>query len=200
MILLDAQEILSLLRSTGALLEGHFILTSGRHSDRYVQCALLLQYPNKAALVGRELAGLLARYEPQVVVGPALGGILVAHEVARALNVRGLFAERKEGRMQLRRGFTISPGERVVVVEDVVTTGGSVREVMDVVEACGGRVVAVGALVDRSGGKVSFGVPFVSLLAVEMASYEAASCPLCAAGIPAVKPGSREGEYRNLRG
>lgn len=191
MILLDTQEILNLLRTTGALLEGHFVLTSGRHSDRYIQCALLLQHPDKATLVGRELAGLLARYEPQVVVGPALGGILVAHEVARALNVRGLFAERKEGQMQLRRGFTIAPGERVAVVEDVVTTGGSVREVMELVEACGGRVIAVGALVDRSGGRATFGVPFVSLLAVEMASYEAASCPLCAAGIQAVKPGSR---------
>lgn len=141
--------------------------------------------------MGAALAHRLAAYEPQVVVAPALGGILVAHEVARALHIRALFTERRDRRMELRRGFVIAPGERVAVVEDVVTTGGSVGEVMEVVRACGGEVVAAGALVDRNGRKAAFGVPFVSLLEIEMPSYDPASCPLCAAGIPAIKPGSR---------
>ncbi|MCL6451333.1 MAG: orotate phosphoribosyltransferase [Acetobacteraceae bacterium] len=194
-------QVLDLFRRTGVLQEGHFQLSSGRHSGRYLQCARVLQHPRAAARLGSALARRLKRAlgreapgeRPDLVVGPALGGILVAHEVARALGVRALFCEREGGVMSLRRGFSIGPGERAVVVEDVVTTGGSVEEVLRVVAAAGGRPLAVGALVDRGGGGVRLrgGLPLVALVRLEVESYPPEACPLCAAGVPLEKPGSR---------
>jgi orotate phosphoribosyltransferase len=188
----------SLLRSfeeKGALLQGHFLLSSGLHSPRYLQCARVLMDPPLATRLGAELArrlqGRLGGTAPGAVVAPALGGVLVAHEVARAFGCRGLFSERQEGVMSLRRGFALEPGEGVVVVEDVITTGGSTREVMDAVVRAGARVVAVGSLVDRSGGRLDLGIPRESLLALEVPAYPAEGCPLCAAGSRAEKPGSR---------
>jgi len=175
-----------------ALLEGHFILTSGLHSPRYLQCALVLQHPKPAARLCKALARQIKSLEVETVIGPALGGIVVAYEMARALGARGIFAERKEKLMELRRGFTIRPGERVLLVEDVVTTGGSLKEVRDLVQAAGGRIVAVASLVDRTSGRdPGFGVPFFSLLKIDVPTYEPADCPLCREGLPLVKPGSR---------
>lgn len=179
----------------GALLEGHFLLSSGLHSPRYLQCALVLQQPELAERLCRTLAQRLdATLRPQVVVGPALGGVVVAYELARALGCRGIFAERVDGRMTLRRGFLIEPGERVLLAEDVVTTGRSLKEVLPVVEELGGRSVAVASLVDRTGGKdIGLGLPLVSLLEVDVPTYSADDCPLCREGTPLVKPGSRIG-------
>ncbi|PTX51929.1 orotate phosphoribosyltransferase [Melghirimyces profundicolus] len=177
---------------TGVLKEGHFVLSSGRHSARYMQCAQLLQHPGEAEEAGKAIAGLFREEGVDSVVGPALGGVIIAHETARALRVRCLFAERKEGKMQLRRGFTIQPGERLLLVEDVVTTGGSVREVVDLAETLGARVVGIGSIVDRSGGRASFPVPFRSLFQHTIESYNPADCPLCKQGRPVEKPGSRQ--------
>ncbi|HXK09907.1 MAG TPA: orotate phosphoribosyltransferase [Vicinamibacteria bacterium] len=192
---LDSDSLLRLFAERGALLEGHFLLTSGLHSPRYLQCARVLMDPALAtrlgAALGEGLRPLLGGAAPGAVVAPALGGVLVAHEVARALGCRGLFTERQEGVMSLRRGFTLAEGEPVVVVEDVITTGGSTREVMEAVRARGAKVVAVGSLVDRSGGAVDLGVPRRSLLELEVATYTAEACPLCAAGGKPEKPGSR---------
>jgi orotate phosphoribosyltransferase len=189
------EGLLSLFRERGALLEGHFVLTSGLHSPRYLQCARVLMDPPLATRLGRELAEalrpLLGGAAPVAVVAPALGGVLVAHEVARGLGCLGLFTERQDGAMTLRRGFTLAPGDPVVVVEDVITTGGSTREVMEAVRARGARVLAVGSLVDRSGGAVDLGVPRVSLLSMDVPTYPADACPLCAAGSKPEKPGSR---------
>jgi orotate phosphoribosyltransferase len=189
------EGLLSLFRERGALLEGHFLLTSGLHSPRYLQCARILMDPPLATRLGRELAEglrpLLGGAAPVAVVAPALGGVLVAHEVARGLGCLGLFTERQDGAMTLRRGFTLAPDDPVVVVEDVITTGGSTREVMEAVRARGGRVLAVGSLVDRSAGAVDLGVPRVSLLSLDVPTYPADACPLCAAGSKPEKPGSR---------
>jgi orotate phosphoribosyltransferase len=187
----DGQDIILLFTSTGALLTGHFQLTSGLHSRQYLQCALVLEDPRNAERIGRLLADKFKGVPIDVVVAPAIGGILVAHETARALGVRSLFTEREAGVMTLRRGFTIMPGERVLVVEDVVTTGGSTRETMDAVSRAGGSVVGAGSLVDRSGGEVDLGVPRRALLTLYVPAYEPADCPLCRHGEPAVKPGSR---------
>jgi orotate phosphoribosyltransferase len=192
---LDRDALLRLFEERGALLQGHFLLSSGLHSPRYLQCARVLMDPGVATRLGAQLAErlrpLLGGRPPGAVVAPALGGVLVAHEVARALGCRGLFTERQEGAMTLRRGFTLEAGEGVVVVEDVITTGGSTREVMDAVSARGAKVLAVGSLVDRSGGAVDLGVPRRSLLELEVPTYPADACPLCAAGSKAEKPGSR---------
>ncbi|SDB97153.1 orotate phosphoribosyltransferase [Melghirimyces thermohalophilus] len=177
---------------TGVVKEGHFILSSGRHSRRYMQCAQLLQHPGEAEGAGTAIADQFRGERVNAVIGPALGGVIIAHETARALGVRCLFAERKEGEMRLRRGFTIQPGEPVLLVEDVVTTGGSVGEVADLVENLGGRVVGIGAIVDRSGGEADFSVPFRSLIEQTIDSYDPADCPLCAQGVPVEKPGSRK--------
>jgi orotate phosphoribosyltransferase len=189
------ESLLRIFEEKGALLQGHFLLSSGLHSPRYLQCARVLMDPPLATRLGAALAErLLPRIggiAPGAVVAPALGGVLVAHEVARALGCRGLFSERQDGAMTLRRGFTLEPGEGVVVVEDVITTGGSTREVMDAVRTKGARVVAVGSLVDRSAGKLDLGVPRESLLTLDVPSYAAGSCPLCAAGSKPEKPGSR---------
>lgn len=181
-------------RERSALLEGHFILTSGLHSDRYIQCALVLQYPRVAEQLCSELAARLrgdGRLKPSVVVAPALGGVIVAHEVARALGVRALFTERQNGVMTLRRGFSLAPQEAAFVVEDVITTGGSTRETMNCVLEAGGKVIGAGSLIDRSGGKADLGVPKASLVTLAVENYSPADCPLCKAGIPAMKPGSR---------
>ncbi|ADI01623.1 orotate phosphoribosyltransferase [Syntrophothermus lipocalidus] len=178
--------------TTGALLEGHFLLSSGRHSNRYIQCASVLQYPCYTEELAEELASRFRNDNVEVVIGPAMGGIIVAYEVARKLGVKGMFCERENGEMKLRRGFTVVPGQRVLVVEDVITTGGSVREVIQVVREEGGAVIGVAALVDRSGGKVDFGVRTESVLVVDIETFEPDNCPLCKAGkIPLVKPGSR---------
>jgi orotate phosphoribosyltransferase len=184
-------DILSVFREHHALLEGHFILSSGLHSDRYIQCALVLQYPEVAGQLGRELAAKLGNTGATVVVAPALGGVLVAHEVARALGVRALFTERQDGRMTLRRGFSLEPGEPVLVVEDVITTGGSTLETIRAVEEAGGKVLVAGSLIDRSGGAADLGLPRAALLTLTVQNYDPAQCPLCKSGTAAVKPGSR---------
>lgn len=187
------EEVLNIFKESGALLEGHFLLSSGLHSDRYLQCALVLQNPKQAAALGTALAAKLRALgeAPDLVIAPALGGILVAHEVAREIGVRGLFAERQEGSLRLRRGFQIHPGEKAFVVEDVVTTGGSTRETMEVVTQAGGIVIAAGSLIDRSGGKTNLGVPRTALAVLNVPAFTAEECPLCKTGSPAVKPGSR---------
>jgi len=188
--MLTQDSILELFRSSGALLEGHFLLTSGRHASRYVQCARVLQYPAYAELLGSQLASRFPSGRVGAVVGPALGGIIVAHEVARALGARAIFAERQEGRLTLRRGFTLEAGEVVVVVEDVLTTGGSALETVELARAFGAQVLGVGALVDRSGGRLNLGLPY-ALLSLDIPCYEASDCPLCREGRPLVRPGSR---------
>ena len=189
------EDLLTLFRERGALLEGHFLLSSGLHSAQYLQCARVLMDPALATRLGTQLAQalmpVLEGRTPDVVVGPALGGVLVSHEVARAFGCRGLFAEREKDAMTLRRGFSLEKGEAVIVVEDVITTGGSTREVIKVVEAWGGRLLAVGSLVDRSAGRTELGVPLVSLLRLEVPTYAASACPLCAGGGVPEKPGSR---------
>ncbi len=194
---LTSQSLLRIFEERGALLQGHFLLSSGLHSPRYLQCARVLMDPPLATRLGAALAARLRALTggeaPSGVVAPALGGVLVSHEVARGLGCPGLFTERQDGRMALRRGFALEPGAGVVVVEDVITTGGSTREVMDVVRAQGARVLVAGSLVDRSGGKAELGVAYASLLELEVPSYEPAACPLCAQGGTPVKPGSRPG-------
>ena len=186
-------ETLDLYRKTGALLQGHFRLTSGLHSDVYLQSALVLQYPEHAAALGAALADAFRGSGATVVAAPAIGGILVAHEVARALGVRALFSERENGVMRLRRGFALTSADRCLVVEDVITTGGSTREVVSCVENHGGIVVGVGSLIDRSGGLAAFPVKRVALATVTAQAWPPETCPLCAQGTPAVKPGSRVG-------
>lgn len=176
----------------GALLSGHFQLSSGRHSDRYVQCALLLSHPADAALVGEALADKLRDTNPDLVVGPALGGVIIAHEVARALGTPCLFTERKDGVMSLRRGFAVPAGSRVVVVEDVVTTGGSAKEVVALLQEMGAEVVAMGSMIARAPSN-PFEQRYESLLSLPIESWAPEECPLCAAGGEAVKPGSRPG-------
>jgi orotate phosphoribosyltransferase len=186
-------EILEILKRQGALLEGHFLLSSGLHSAQYLQCARVLMDTKIASDLGGRLAAQLkaSGVNPDVVVAPAMGGIVVGHEVARGLGVRSIFTERDGGAMTLRRGFTLEPGENVVVVEDVVTTGKSTREVIAVVEASGARVVGIASLVDRSAGKAGFEVPFESLMKIAVDAWAAGACPLCAAGSTPQKPGSR---------
>jgi len=188
---MDAADVLTRLRRAGALLEGHFRLTSGLHSPGYLQCALVLQHPREAEALGAALAALVRSTRPEAVLSPALGGIVIGQEVGRALGVRALFAERQDGALTLRRGFALAPGEKVVVVEDVVTTGGSTRETIDVARAAGAEVVAAAAIIDRSGGHRQLDVPFHCLAEVSLPTYAPASCPLCLAGQPVVKPGSR---------
>ena len=187
----SADGILDLFRGSGALLEGHFRLTSGLHSTGYLQCALVLQHPREAAICGAALAERVSGLGVQVVLSPALGGIVIGQEVGRALGVRAIFAERQEGTLSLRRGFTLSPGEKVFVIEDVVTTGGSTRETIDVARAAGAEVVAAGSIIDRSGGQQRIDVPYHALAVVSLPTYQPETCPLCLAGLPVVKPGSR---------
>jgi len=187
---MDAHAVLDLFRNEGALLEGHFRLSSGLHSPGYLQCALVLQHPAHAAALGRVLADRARASAPTAVLSPALGGVIIGHEVARALGVRALFAERQDGALVLRRGFTLGPADRVLVVEDVVTTGKSTRETMEVARAWGATVVGAAAIVDR-GGAADLGVPAWTLAAMSLPTYDPSTCPLCARGVPVVKPGSR---------
>jgi len=188
--------ILSAFYETGAYLKGHFRLTSGLHSPEYLQCALVLQYPKHAEHFGRLLATEFRRLEPTlnagVVASPAIGGLIIGHEVARALSARFIFTERDaSGKMTLRRGFSVEPGEVAVIVEDVVTTGGSSREVIDILKDAGARVIGAGSIIDRSGGAADLGVPRVALKTMQVVSYPSEECPLCRAGSPVEKPGSR---------
>jgi orotate phosphoribosyltransferase len=185
-------EVLDVFRRSGALLEGHFRLTSGLHSPGYLQCALVLSQPEWAEKLGRAIGDRVRGVRATVVLSPAIGGIVIGHEVARALGVRALFAERQDGRLTLRRGFTLSERDRVLVVEDVLTTGGSTRETMDVARAAGAQVVGAASIVNRGGGAVNVDVPFESLLDYALPTYEPETCPLCAKGLPVVKPGSRQ--------
>jgi orotate phosphoribosyltransferase len=184
-------ELLDQFRRCGALLEGHFRLSSGLHSSGYLQCALVLQHPADAAALGRALADKVGRLRPSVVLSPALGGLIVGHEVGRGLGIRAIFAERQDGLLMLRRGFLLSQTDRVLVVEDAVTTGRSTQETIQVATAAGSEVVGVASIVDRSGGHADFGVPFESLLTIDLPTYQPDGCPLCARGLPVVKPGSR---------
>ena len=187
----DDPTLLDEFRACGAWLEGHFRLSSGLHSGGYLQCALVLQHPTRAAALGERLAAEVRGWAPTVVLSPALGGLIIGHEVARALGTRAIFAERQDGRLTLRRGFRLEPGERVLVVEDVVTTGLSTRETVDVARASGASVVGAAAIVNRSDGSPALDVPFVALLTLQVPAWQEAECPLCAQGLPLVKPGSR---------
>ncbi len=189
--MITEQRVMELLREKKVFYQGHFRLTSGRHSNGYLQMAQLLQYPDASEEVGRALADMFRDLEVQTVVGPALGGILVAYEVARHLGCRAVFAEREDGKMKLRRGFFITPGERVLLVEDVITTGGSVNEVAEIVAQAGGTIVGVGAIADRSNGRVDFGVRYASLIKLDIETFSPAECPLCRQGVSIEKPGSR---------
>lgn len=185
------QEIIAMLKEAGVLLEGHFLLTSGRHSDKYMQCAKIFQDAKYSVPLCAELVAQYRDENVELVIGPAIGAISMSYEVGKQLGVRNIFAERENGVMTLRRGFTIEKGERVLIVEDVVTTGGSVREVMDLVRACGGEIVGVGSIVDRTGGAIDFGVPYRSAFSMDITSYEPENCPICKTDMPLIKPGSR---------
>jgi orotate phosphoribosyltransferase len=184
-------EVLDLFRQSGALLEGHFRLSSGLHSDRYLQSALVLQHPHFAEQMGKALAARLGHLQPTAILSPALGGIVIGQEVGRAMNLRALFAERQDGKLMLRRGFTLSPKDRVVVVEDVITTGGSTRETIAVAEQTGAKVVGAASIIDRGADAGGLNMPLQSLVRMKVAAYPPESCPLCAKGLPVVKPGSR---------
>jgi orotate phosphoribosyltransferase len=184
-------EVLTIFRRSGALLEGHFRLSSGLHSPGYLQCALVLQHPPESELLGAALGDATRSLGAVTVLSPAMGGIVIGQEVGRALGVRAIFAERQDGALTLRRGFALDHGERVLVVEDVVTTGGSTRETMEVARAAGAIVVGACAIVDRSGGRQGLDVPFHALLPMDVKAYKEDECPLCQQGLPVVKPGSR---------
>ncbi len=190
-------EVLDRFTQLGALLEGHFRLSSGSHSPNYLQCALVLQHPAEAEALGealgKALAARLADVKPTAVLSPALGGLIIGHEVARALGVRAIFAERVDGTLTLRRGFDLTPDDRVVIVEDVLTTGGSTRETMDVARGRGAVVVAAAAVINRSGSTSPVDVPFAALAAITPPTYQPEACPMCQQGIPVAKPGSRPG-------
>lgn len=185
------EDILQVFRETEGILSGHFQLACGRHSGTYMQCAKLFMYPDKSEKLCKELAGRLKDFRIDAVASPAVGGIIMGYEMARQLNVKNIFIERIDGKMTLRRGFTVAKGERVLVVEDVVTTGGSVKEVVALLTEMGAEVVAVSSIVDRSNGQVEFGLPYVALLSMEVVSYEANDCPLCKTGVPVTKPGTK---------
>jgi orotate phosphoribosyltransferase len=185
-------EILSIFKKTEALLTGHFLLTSGRHSDRYFQCAKVLQYPEHAEKLCKMIANNFKGAEIDTVIAPAIGGLVVGQEVARQLNKRFIFAEREDKKLSLRRGFSLDEKEKVLVCEDVVTTGGSVFEVIDIVKNSKAEVIGIGFIVDRSNGKVNFGYPQFSTLKMEVVSYLSDECPLCREDIELVKPGSRK--------
>lgn len=191
---LRSEEVIQRFRETGALLEGHFILTSGLHSEIYLQCALVLQQPRQAEEFGRDIAEQFQTEAIQSVASPAIGGLIIGHEVARALGARFIWTEREAGKMVLRRGFSVSPGERILVVEDVVTTGGSTRETVAALQANGANVVGAASIIDRSSGKAEVGVPRIALATLKVASVDPADCEACRRGEPAIKPGSRKGQ------
>lgn len=190
---LSREGLIELLKSTGVYLDGHFLLTSGRHSPNFLLLSQLFQHPWATELLCRQLARELASLDIETVAGPAVGGVILSYELARALGTRAIFAEKENGRMAFKRGFAIAPGEKVLVVEDAVTTGGSVRLVVDALRELGADVVAVGAVVDRSGSRVNFGVPFKAVLTLDIPSYAPEECPLCREGVPVIKPKGRTG-------
>ncbi len=185
------EKIIEHFRETDALLDGHFILSSGLHSPKYLQCALALQYPKDAAKFGRAIAEKFADAEIETVASPAIGGLIIGYEIAKALNVRFIWTERQNGEMTLRRGFSIKKGEKILAVEDVITTGGSIRECIEVLKNHGGNVTNAATIIDRSNGNAETGVPLAALAALEVPSYKPENCPLCETGEKAVKPGSR---------
>ena len=196
--MLEKNEVESIFTKTNVLLKGHFLLTSGRHSDTYMQCARLFEKAQYSELLCKELAEEFKNDSVEIVIGPAVGAIILAYEVSRHLKVPNVFAERVDGKFKLRRNFEIYENANVLVVEDVVTTGGSVREVMEIVKHCGGNVIGVGCIVDRSDGKAEFGVKFKSVYSTEVISYESDQCPICATGLPLIKPGSRKISVNDL--
>jgi len=185
------QEILNIFNQTGGRLEGHFLLTSGRHSGEYMQCAKLFVDPEMSEKLCSALAKKMDNIKADFIVSPAIGGIVMGYEMARQLKCKNYFAERVNGEFELRRGFEIKEGQKIVVVEDVVTTGGSVKEVISLMKALGATVIAVASIVDRSNGNVDFGYPYYSLLSMDIKSYDKEDCPLCKTEMPLVKPGSR---------
>jgi orotate phosphoribosyltransferase len=190
-----AEEVIDRFRRTGALLEGHFILTSGLHSPKYLQCALVLQHPPEAEAFARGIAEHFAGKDIETVVAPAIGGIVIGYEVARALGARSIWTERNaSGAMKLRRGFNVRPGESVLVVEDVITTGGSTRETIEAIRAAGANVVGAASIIDRSGGRADVGVPRVALATLDVPALAPSICPACQRGEQAIKPGSRKAE------
>jgi len=189
---LKAEEVIEKFEAAGALLEGHFILSSGLHSPKYLQCALVLQYPKEAEVFGRAIAEHFKDRDIRLVASPAIGGLIIGHEVARALGAKFLWTERADGAMTLRRGFSVSPGERTLVVEDVLTTGGSTRETIEALRALGANVIAAASIIDRSSGKADVGVPRVALALLDVPSVEPTACEACARGEAATKPGSRK--------
>jgi orotate phosphoribosyltransferase len=188
---MDQDAVLDLFRKSGALLEGHFRLSSGLHSERYLQSALVLQYSEFAWALGQALADRTHHMQPTVVLSPALGGIVIGQEVGRALGVRSIFAERQDGTLVLRRGFTLDASDRVLVVEDVITTGGSTRETIAAAESFGAQVTGAAAIIDRGSDPARLNLPMQSLVRLEVPTYAPETCPLCARGVPVVKPGSR---------
>ena len=189
---MNAEQVIDQFKATGALLEGHFQLSSGLHSTVYLQCALVLQFPERAEAFGRALAEKFRGQGIQLVASPAIGGIVIGHEVARALGARFVWTERDAGQMTLRRGFMIAPGEKTLIVEDVITTGGSTRETIDAVRKAGAEVVGAASIIDRSGGSADVGVPLSSLASLRVLSVESSVCDACKLGEPVVKPGSRK--------
>ncbi|SDF48163.1 orotate phosphoribosyltransferase [Sporolituus thermophilus] len=190
--MLTESEVLAILEEVEAFRKGHFKFSSGLHGDTYIQCALLLKEPRLAEKICAVIAERFRQAKPDLVIGPALGGIIVAYEVARQLGVPGIFAEKEDGKTVLRRMFSIKPGQKVLVVEDVITTGLSSQEVIDLVESMGGQVIGVGAIVDRSNGSAKISVPYTALLTIGMNNYDPHDCPLCKQGLPLIKPGSRK--------
>lgn len=188
---MDAVDVMEQFRRTGALLEGHFQLSSGLHSTVYLQCALVLQFPEHAEAFGRAIAEKFEGQGIHLVASPAIGGIVIGHEVARALGARFIWTEREAGEMTLRRGFTVAPGEKTLVVEDVITTGGSTRETIEAIRRAGADVIGGASIIDRSGGSADVGVPLVSLASLTVLSVESSVCDACKLGEPVVKPGSR---------
>lgn len=193
---MNAEQVIDQFRATGALLEGHFQLSSGLHSTVYLQCALVLQFPERAEAFGRALAAVFQGQGIELVASPAIGGIVIGHEVARALGARFIWTEREAGRMTLRRGFTVAPGEKTLIVEDVITTGGSTRETIEAVRNAGADVVGAASIIDRSGGNADVGVPLSSLASLRVLSVEPAMCDACKLGEPVAKPGSRSSEFK----
>jgi orotate phosphoribosyltransferase len=187
------EDVIERFRATGALLEGHFVLSSGLHSVNYLQCALVLQHPADAESFGRAIAAHFKQDNIQLVAAPAIGGIVIGHEVARELGARFIWTERENGKMTLRRGFSVSPGERTIVVEDVVTTGGSTRDTVNALRGAGADVIAAASIIDRSAGDADVGVPRIALATLNVPSVDSSICELCKRGEPAIKPGSRGG-------
>jgi orotate phosphoribosyltransferase len=189
---MNSEQILEHFRQTNALLEGHFVLSSGLHSPKYLQCALALQFPFDAAKFGRAIAENFTNENIETVASPAIGGLIIGYAVAQSLNVRFIWTEREAGAMTLRRGFSVKENEKILVVEDVITTGGSTRECIAALEKNGGKTIGAASIIDRSGGAADVGVPRTALVSLEVPSYKPEDCPLCAKGIEAIKPGSRK--------